>query len=248
MRNEASDRRVSRIAELDRDAIRQLCDLHPWGLGRLCRNVGLDRTVLSHFFSGRRPLPQKYAPEFLRQIGLTVKGEIDQRHCFYIAVAPGLEDIAAAWIKRLFPTGGERVTLCEYVEGSDDHGDPIQEKWDLGWALSGGGIAAVVKDAVHFGDMSWMAGIWRDHGAVPYAQDLLSVEHLASKTDVIAAVQSIPTTPDLSWAEIKSVASEAGLDANDVLQILQDAILDLPKKRKSAADGGKQVRVNEPSI
>ena len=236
MKEASSDRRVSKIADLDREAVRGLCDLHPFGLGRLCSNVGMERTVLSHFFSGRRLLPQKYAPQFLRQIGLTVKGEVDPRHCFYIAVAPGMEDLATSWIKRLFPAGGERVTLCRYLDGDDGTGEPIAERRDEGWALYGGGIAAVVQDSVHFGDASWIPGVWDDHGLAPYADDLLSVAHLPSKADVIAAVHSIPIHTDLIWSEIQKAASDAGLEGNDVLRILNDAIRVLPEERKKIVD------------
>ena len=54
-----NNRRVSPLATLNKDLVKQLCDLHPWDLKELCAQARLDQTVLSHFFAGRRPFHVK---------------------------------------------------------------------------------------------------------------------------------------------------------------------------------------------
>ncbi len=221
MNEKSSNRRVSPIADLDREQIKELCDLHPLDMGQLCEKVGLNKSVLSNFLSGRRPFPQKFAPTFLRQIGLNVKGEVDPRHCFYLTVGPGLEDLAAKWIKRLFPLGG---TMC--VVYKNLHSDDPEEgeyRAEAGVALAGGELVAVVRDDVNFGDFAWIPGVWESGNSLN-ANDVLNVARLPAKKEVLAAMASVPTYDNMIWGEVQRVAEAAGLTGDEVLRIVEDAI------------------------
>ncbi|ABM39732.1 hypothetical protein [Polaromonas naphthalenivorans] len=214
-------RRVSPIADLDREQIKELCELHPLEMGQLCAKVGLNKSVLSNFLAGRRPFPQKFAPTFLRQIGLNVKGEIDPRHCFYLTVGPGLEDLAAKWIKRLFPLGG---TMCiVYKNMRSDDPEEGEYRVEAGVALTGGELVAVVRDDVNFGDFAWIPGVWETGNSIN-ADDLLDVTRLPAKKDVLAAMASVPTYDNMIWGEVQRVAEAAGLTGDEVLRIVEDAI------------------------
>jgi len=217
----SSNRRVSPIADLDREQIKELCDLHPWEMGQMCEKVGLNKSVLSNFLAGRRPFPQKFAPTFLRQIGLNVKGEIDLRHCFYLTVGPGLEDLAAKWIKRLFPLGGTMCILYRYMR-SDDPGEG-EYRVEAGVALAGGEFVAVVRDDVNFGDFAWIPGVWEAGDSLD-ADVLLDMTRLPAKKDVLAAMASVPTYDHMIWGEIQRVAEAAGFTGDDVLRIVKDTI------------------------
>ena len=214
-------RRVSPIADLDREQVRELCELHPLEMGQLCEKVGLNKSVLSNFLAGRRPLPQKFAATFLRQLGLTVKGEIDPRHCFYLVVGPGLEDLAAKWIKRLFPLGGTMSIVHRYMQSDDPEVD--QYRVEPGVALAGGDVVAVVRDDVNFGNFSWIPGAW-ECGESLARDEFFDVTRLPAKKDVLAAMTSVSTYDDMTWAEVQYVAEAAGLTGGDVLRILEEKI------------------------
>ena len=235
-------RRVSPIADLDREQVRELCELHPLEMGQLCEKVGLNKSVLSNFLAGRRPFPQKFAPVFLRQIGLTVKGEIDPRHCFYLAVGPGLEDLAAKWIKRLFPLGGTMCILYRYLRFDDP--DMGEYRVEAGVALSGDEVVAVVRDDVNFGNFSWIPGAWKSGESLD-ADELLDVTRMPAKKDVLAAMASVPTYDHMIWSEIQRVAEAAGLTGDDVLRILEKTIRGFsvsPQMREALdAEGRKAV-------
>lgn len=218
-------RRLSRIPDLDRAAVKDLCDLHPYELGHLCASIGLDKTVLSNFFAGRRPFPQKLAPLFLRQIGLTVAGEIDDRHCFVFQLQAGMQDLAVAWLKRLFPDGGRRIELSN-TTGVHEH---PQRQQAFGVALFDDHIAAVVRDDIHFGDYSWLPGEWELWGHDDAADALLSLVNLPAKADVIAAMNAVPQYDEVVWANIKEGAMAAGLSADAVLVILKQEVPNWPE-------------------
>lgn len=221
-------RRLSRIPDLDRAAIKQLCDLHPWELGQLCADVGLDKTVLSNFFAGRRPFPQKLAPLFLRQIGLTAAGEVDVRHCFVFQLKAGMQDLAIEWLKRLFPGGGRKIELSNTAVDHERPQRPVDQQ-AYGVALFDDRIAAVVRDDIHFGDHSWIPGKWSLWGHDDSADGLLSLDNLPTKADVMAAMNSLPQYDEVVWRYIKEGAMAAGLSGDAVLAILKQEVPNWPE-------------------
>ena len=164
MPSKISNRRVSSLAGLDRKMIRELCDLHPWDMGQLCEAVALNKSAFSNFLTGRRPLPEKFAPQFLRQIGLTIKGEMDPRHCFYFAVGPGRQDFAGKWISRLFPRGGDMWTIVSQEQFQTGEDEVEIDVYELGVLLCCDDKVAIVRDDVNFGDVSWIPGDWKNVG------------------------------------------------------------------------------------
>lgn len=219
-----TNRRVSAIAGLDRVTVRELCDLHPWDLGRLCEAAGVDRTVLSHFFAGRRPLPQRVAVGFLRQLGMRVSGDLDPQHGFFFYVRPGYSELAAKWVERLFPGGGKRLEISTDLEV--DAALPGAAASKRGVVLVDGNHTAVVQDAAAREASEWMSGAWEDIGHEDRAGALLDHEHLPSKAAIAAAVQGVPTFEryvwdDPDWDQVKREAIRQGRGAREVLQLLQ---------------------------
>jgi len=224
--NEAArtHRRVSAIAGLDRVAVRELCDLHPWDLGRLCEAAGVDRTVLSHFFAGRRPLPQRVAVGFLRQLGMHASGDLDPQHGFFFYVRPGYSELAAKWVERLFPGGGKRLEISNDLEVDESGSDPAPSK--RGVLLVDGNFAAVVQDAAAREGSEWIRGTWEDIGHEDEAGALLDHDHLPSRAVIAAAVQGVPTFEryvwdDPDWDQVKREAIRQGRGAREVLTLLQ---------------------------
>ena len=221
MTQEISNRRLSRMADLDRQIVRELCDLHPFEMGQLCDNVGLNKSAFSNFLTGRRHLPEKFAAQFLRQIGLTVRGEIDPRHCFYFAVRPGLQDLAAKWISKLFPSGGDMWKINshkQYLAGEDEVEFEVVE---LGVVLLNDDNVAVIRDDVHFGDVSWIPGNWTNAGQLPAGSRLLSTATLPTRKLLSTVMKaSEPKVPETSWAEVQAHAEKGGLTADDMMNYL----------------------------
>ena len=221
MIQETSNRRLSRMADLDRQIVRELCDLHPFEMGQLCDNVGLNKSAFSNFLTGRRHLPEKFAAQFLRQIGLTVRGEIDARHCFYFAVRPGLQDLAAKWISKLFPSGGDMWKINshkQYLAGEDEVEFEVVE---LGVVLLNDDNVAVIRDDVHFGDVSWIPGNWTNAGQLPAGTRLLSTATLPTRKLLSTVMKaSEPKVPETSWAEVQAYAEKGGLTADDMMNYL----------------------------
>ena len=218
MIQETSNRRLSRMADLDRQIVRELCDLHPFEMGQLCDNVGLNKSAFSNFLTGRRHLPEKFAAQFLRQIGLTVRGEIDARHCFYFAVRPGLQDLAAKWISKLFPSGGDMWKINshkQYLAGEDEVEFEVVE---LGVVLLNDDNVAVIRDDVHFGDVSWIPGNWTNAGQLPAGTRLLSTATLPTRKLLSTVMKaSEPADPEASWVEVQAYAEKAGFTAQEVM-------------------------------
>ena len=223
MIQETSNRRLSRMADLDRQIVRELCDLHPFEMGQLCDNVGLNKSAFSNFLTGRRHLPEKFAAQFLRQIGLTVRGEIDPRHCFYFAVRPGLQDLAAKWISKLFPSGGEIWKIISQERRLVDEGEEEVEfdLFELGVVLCDGENLSVIRDDVHFGDVSWIPGNWTNAGQLPTGTRLLSKTTMPTRKLVSIVMEvSEPTVPETSWADVQAYAEKGGLTADDMMNCL----------------------------
>ena len=218
MIQETSNRRLSRMADLDRQIVRELCDLHPFEMGQLCDNVGLNKSAFSNFLTGRRHLPEKFAAQFLRQIGLTVRGEIDPRNCFYFAVRPGLQDLAAKWISKLFPSGGDMWKINshkQYLAGEDEVEFEVVE---LGVVLLNDENVAVIRDDVHFGDVSWIPGNWTNAGQLPAGTRLLSTATLPTRKLISTVMKaSEPADPEASWVEVQAYAEKAGFTAQEVM-------------------------------
>lgn len=225
MTQKSTDRRISKIADLDRDAVRELCELHPWDLGRLSANVGMERTALSHFFSGRRPFPQKFAARFLQQIGLTIKGDVDQKHCFWFKVRAGQEDAAVKWIEKLFPRGGQRLDMSNSGKDYDRENIPDDE-WIFGTALYNGVHAALILDEIHFSDHSWIPGSWTVEFWSDLADDLLAVDKMPTKFDVAELMQDAKDLhyDEFMWSSIRSLASFHQIPVDDVMSLLKASI------------------------
>ncbi|MDO8768151.1 MAG: hypothetical protein Q7K57_05505 [Burkholderiaceae bacterium] len=212
-----TNRRLSPLRDLDVALVKSLCQLHPWGLGRLCANVGLSRMALSHFFAGRRPLPQKEAVAFLKQIGLTVKGEIDPRHCFVLLVRAGLQDLAIEWIARLFPKGGVMLIVNDrWPNGGRTEVPPQQASH--GAALYDGEIAAVVHISKADPEFAWLPGDWEIVNNTSDAEGILATEELPTKDTVRIAIEDTNREEVASWRQVQVEAEGAGLSAYDVLQ------------------------------
>jgi hypothetical protein len=229
MNETADSRNASPTDGLDRTVVRELCELHPLDMSQLCQKVGLNKTAFSNFLTGRRPMPKAVAPQFLRQIGLTVYGELDPRHCFRFDVGPAEIELAVKWIGRLFPSGGNRIPILKTEVHRVDEDDVEQDTYAAGAVLLSDSIVAVVHDKVHFGDMSWIPGAWKTTGDLAHVQGLrlLDSDRLVTKETVSAAISLIdPVDEPASWASVQHFAEHAGLSPNDVLKILGQAIRD----------------------
>ena len=99
------------MSSLDVTLVRNLADLHPWTLKKLCQQAGLEATTLSHFFARERPLPVRKAAKFLGLIGLKMEGDFNKSHSFVFQPHFGQEEIAQIIIASLFPTGARRLNL-----------------------------------------------------------------------------------------------------------------------------------------
>lgn len=210
--------------------VRELCDLHPLDMSSLSERVGLNKTAFSNFLMGRRPLPEKYAPQFLRQIGMTVKGELDPRHCFYFVVSPGVENLASKWIAKLFPSGGRMMRI---IRRDTDTRDPhTGGEHVLGAVLSDGKYMAVIRDDVNFGNLSWIPCDWTSSSKL-YAHDrLLDTVNLPTwatvnglSDELVANTQHADVCGDaVSWADFQSFAEKGGLRAQDAMKLVKDSL------------------------
>ena len=225
MPSKISNRRVSSLAGLDREMIRELCDLHPWDMGQLCEAVALNKSAFSNFLTGRRPLPEKFAPQFLRQIGLTIKGEMDPRHCFYFAVGPGRQDFAGKWISRLFPRGGDMWTIVSQEQFQKGEDEVEIDVYELGVLLCCDDKVAIVRDDVNFGDVSWIPGDWKNVGTLLSGNRLLNTSKLPTKETVFKAMYSAePPDPKISWEVVQAFAEKTGFTARDVMTYFENAL------------------------
>jgi len=246
MNEKSLDRRVSKIADLDRNAVRELCELHPWDLGLLCTNVGMERTALSHFFSGRRPFPQKFAARFLQQIGLTIKGDIDPKHCFWFKVRAGQEDNAVKWIEKLFPQGGQRVDVSNSGQDHDRANIP-DDKLVFGTALYNGVNAALILDEIHFSDHSWIPGAWKVDIGSDLADDLLATDQMPTKLDVAELMQEAKNQDydEFMWSSIRDLASFHQIPVDDVMSLLKASIPGYKEPVLLDEDGKEHVFSND---
>lgn len=216
-----NNRRVSPLATLNKDLVKQLCDLHPWDLKELCAQARLDQTVLSHFFAGRRPLPAKFAVAFLKQIGLRSDGEFDSEHCFVLKPALGMETKLTGLLGLLFPHGGKKIDLStEWI--NKGKAKLLPGEMSHGCALFDGGNTAVIHD----NDLSdiplVIPGDWNLVDYDNSAELLLSLNLLPKKSDVLASFAAADLeAPDINWESVRTQASSMGFTPNDVLQILK---------------------------
>lgn len=218
-----TNRRVSAIASLDRIAVKELCALHPHDLGKLCASAGLEPTALSHFFAGRRRLPQRYAVEFLHQLGLNIAGELDPERVYMLYVRPGFEEQAAAWILRLFPAGGDRVNLHDEWQARPQGAVPTVTR--RGVALFDGKFAAVIQLASKRLNFNWLPGEWRVVSDEGRAAAFLDTENPPSRAAIASLMQSGPNVEEVLWHdplwnEVKRQTIHQGLTADVVLKAL----------------------------
>ena len=218
-----NNRRTSPLSNLDRDLVKVLCDVHPWGLKELCEKVGLDNTVLSHFFAGRRPLPSKVAVSFLRQIGLRSDGKFDAEYCFVFKPPLGMEARLAQLISLIFPKGGRRIALInEFITYGKAKSYRLDET--VGYALFDGITAAVI----HINDSSdvklILPGKWKSVSNDAAGDALLSLDDLPKKSDVMVwFVAEGSDAPEINWGSVETEARTKGLTPSDVLQMIKSS-------------------------
>lgn len=216
-----SRRRRSPLATLDPDALRELCELHPWDLGRLSAASGFDRSVLSHVFAGRRSLPQNTASKFLSLIGLLPSGKPDRNHLFVLQARLGNVPILKAWLERLLPNGADVVQLHRSTQDGSVSGDPTG-----GWAMFDGETAVLVYGAAGT-QLPVNGGSWPVIGDVDHADQYLNPEKQPNRSQVVKLVSDTPTLeryvldhPD--WDLVKRAAAKKGLTPMHVLDLIAD--------------------------
>lgn len=222
MKSEATTlRRRSPLGNLEPRLLNELCELHPWDLGRLSSEAGIDRSVLSHVFAGRRPLPQHAASRLLGLIGLLPSGEIDASHLFVWRAQIATSELLKEWLERLMPDGAEIVEieatsrLAAEGSGSIDHG----------WAIFNGQTAALILASPGcnlpvVGQDGWKIIDYTDD-----QENFLQTEQFPSRDKVVRLVADVPTFERLvmqhpGWESVKRAAVDKGLSVDEVLALI----------------------------
>ncbi len=213
-------RRRSPLAGLDPLALRELCELHPWDLGRLSAAAGLDRSALSHVFAGRRPLPQHAASKFLSRIGVLPTGELDRNHLFVLQARAGNGPLLGSWLERLLPNGADVVQLHRTVDNEGGTGEPR-----MGWALYDGQTAVLV-----FGTSGVQLPLteerWLVLGDLDHADGLLDEANFPDRSEVVQTVAGVPSLEkailaDPRWEHLKRAAAKKGLGVEELLEFVE---------------------------
>lgn len=212
-------RRTSPLRTLDTGLVKALCELHPWDSKVLCEKSGLDPTVLSHFFAGRRPLPMRVAGKFLSLLGLRVDGSIDTDHCFVLKEQVGNEALLKSCMTWLFPNGGKIIHLNnEWINCGKAH--LLFEDIRHGVACFDGRIAAVI----HGNPMCQspqFSGHWELRDYDNRADRLLSLAELPTKANVAFEFAHSQFVPETTWEDVQRYAETAGLTPYDTLGLMK---------------------------
>ncbi len=198
--------------------LRQLCDVHPWTLGEMSRHMGVDQSVLSMVFSGKRPLPTSIAKEFLGLLGMQIDNTFDIEHAFVFVEKRSNEVTLNELLSRMYPEKPGIVWLRHKRNGSEDQSSA--EEINEVWALFDGRIACVIHGNGGKVTQSWKgteASTLKDFDASP---TLLATKDLPEKVDVLKAFAKSKFPIQTTWDDVSQAALRKKLTAYDVLQMI----------------------------
>lgn len=220
MSTDSSARFRSPYRDIDLVTLRQLCDVHPWTLGEMSRHVGVDQSVLSMVFSGKRPLPTSIAKEFLDLLGLQIANTFDIDHAFVFVEKRSNEATLNELLTRMYQEKPGIVWLRHKRNGSEDQSN-VAGSGDV-WALFDGRIACVIHGNGGAVTQAWKGtevSTLKDFDASP---ELLSIKDLPGKIDVLKAFAKSKFPIQTTWDDVSQAALRKNLTAYDVLQMIHD--------------------------
>lgn len=218
MTTDSSAKFRSPYRDINLVTLRELCDVHPWTLGEMCRHVGVDQSVLSMVFSGKRPLPTSIAKQFLGLLGMQVDGSLDIDHAFVFAEKRSNENTLNALLDRMYPEKAGVVWLRRdgIASGNQSRVDGSPDVW----ALYDGRIASVIHGTGGSVTQKWKGSeAWtlKDFDTPP---KLLSTDELPSKVEILKAFAYSKFPSQLTWNDVSKAAERRKLNPYDVLKLI----------------------------
>ena len=207
----------SPLRSIDLTLLKSLCEFHPWPLKDLCKSVDMDPSILSNVFSGRRPLPTRYAKDFLEFIGLNSDSTFNMRHAFVLVEKQGRESDLSTLLNRIYPERAGVVLLSSTTAESDSS---IETKsfHTAGRAFFDGKIATVVHGGEGLSTRQWETRpefAFKDYET---ASVLLSINPLPTKLDVLKAFTGSKSAREVTWQDVHNASLQRNLTPSDLLE------------------------------
>lgn len=180
--------------------------------------MGVDQSVLSMVFSGKRPLPTSIAKEFLGLLGMQIDNTFDIEHAFVFVEKRSNEATLNELLERMYPEKPGIVWLQQKGAESEDQSSS-SSRGDI-WAHFDGRIACVIHGNGGKVTQSWMgteASTLKDLDA---SKRLLSTKDLPGKIDVLKAFAKSKFPIQTNWDDVSQAALRKNLTAYDVLQMI----------------------------
>ena len=180
--------------------------------------MGVDQSVLSMVFSGKRPLPTSIAKEFLGLLGMHVDNTFDIEHAFVFVEKRSNEATLNELLTRMYPEKPGIVWL-RHKGTTSGHQSRADVSGDV-WALFDGRIACVIHGNEGTVTQSWKgteASTLKDLDASP---KILSTKDLPEKVDVLKAFAKSKFPVQTTWDDVSQAALRKKLTAYDVLQMI----------------------------
>lgn len=207
----------SPLRTIDLTLLRSLCEHHPWPLKDLCKSVDMDPSILSNVFSGRRPLPTRYAKDFLELVGLNTDSTFNMSHAFVFVEKQGRESDLSSLLNQIYPDRAGVVLLSSTTVTSDSF---IETKsfHTAGRAFFDGKIATVVHGGEGLTTRKWETRAEFAFKDYETANVLLSTNPLPKKLDVLKAFTGSKSAREVTWQDVQNASVLRNLAASDVLE------------------------------
>jgi hypothetical protein len=180
--------------------------------------VGVDQSVLSMVFSGKRPLPTSIAKEFLGLLGMHTDNTFDINHAFVFVEKRSNDATLNELLVRMYPEKPGIVWLRHKRNGSEDQSNAAGSG-DI-WALFDGRIACVIHGNGGAVTQAWKGtevSTLKDFDSSP---KLLLTKDLPEKIDVLKAFAKSKFPVQANWEDVSQAALRKNLTAYDVLQMI----------------------------
>lgn len=207
----------SPLRSIDLTLLRSLCEFHPWPLKDICKSVGMDPSILSNVFSGRRPLPTRYSKDFLKLIGLNLDSTFNMGHAFVFVEKQGRESDLSTLLNRIYPKRAGVVLLSSTTVESDSSME-AKSFHTAGRVFFDGKIATVVHGGEGLTTRQWETSSEFAFKDYETASVLLSTNPLPTKLDVLKAFTGSKSAREVTWQDVQNASVLRNLAASDVLE------------------------------
>ena len=202
---------------IDLKLLRMLCDLHPWSMAELCKEVDMEPSVLSMVLSGKRPLPTRVARQFLVFMGMKEDGSLDPTHGFILKAKAGRAAQLQEVENLLFPEAPGKCLVTMLVPDPENPDKPPTQK--SAFVLYFGNFIAVLHVAL--GSPDWLREseiVAARYYAAP--EVLLSLEKLPNKLDMLKAFAGSEIGISPTWEDVIEESRRRNVEARVVQEWL----------------------------